>query len=565
MCRTEEHIMNNSEFNKQLNDTIKEYYNNLPVNNYIIENTIGYQGEFIQKTLEIVIKATDEKVLEMFARCEQNIDWNISIEEIVESNPDASEFFDFLQSLAHESFHLVQSLRLRCFSEITYYHRKAIFTELLALKYCLENNKPLRCLETKGILAIILDEKNDDADYHDIRPATLIEKIRLNISSDIAFLNNIERLFSAQSNKLSIKQLVEGSAIIFQELGLHLYKTNLSKKFVNTDSKDDIYVAAYEYFEFKIRDILKNLDSSNDHYFHTRFVFLVFCDTALKYGTFFTLPNLYDQNGIKNPKGTDDPLGINDPRNPVNIFYYLVSKADEIIKELVIEMAMAQLDYDALSDSDPEDLFDQYIGEYFNIESYNNYFEEYKESKLVIFSEENDNGYFDALTDKEKEYVEKIEKEFSSKKKSLINKRVSITDACYRYIGRYCSNSRIPLNFTDDARLLDPKMKAIDENFSDIFPFYNSPHFLAFLLSDIEFFAKFSVDVGSSSYQSVFIHEDIDSQTDTYIFKTIFDINNLLIRNECEDEDFLDERIKNIGIFLGHNSSYEKLIRVETY
>lgn len=542
--------MNKYEFDKQLNNTIKAYYNNTIGGNSVTEDAAGYQGEFIQKTLEIIIKASDEKILAVFAKFKEDIDWNNSVEEIIRLNPEVEEFFEFLQVLAHESFHLVQSLRLKAFNELTYYHRNAAFTELLALRYCMENDKPLKYQETRGILNIILDEEYNDADDSDIDQTTLIDKIKRSIASNIAFLNQMEKYFTINQKDVSVKQLVEGSAIIFQELGLHLYKTDILTKFINIDST---YIAAYKLFESKIQDVFKNLKLSNDCHYHTKFIFLAFCDTALKYGTFHTIPRL------------DDPMGINDPKSPVNIFYYLVSRADEILKELVIEMAMDQVDFDALSDSDPDDLFMQYVEKYLDIEHYANYFDEYKNSKLVLFSEENDDGYFEDLSEIEKEYVEKIEKEFSSKKKSLINKRLSITDACYRYIGRYCSAKRIPLDFVEDERLFDPKMKAIDDYFSEKFPFYNSPHFLAFLLSDIEFFAKFSVDVGSSSYQSIFIHEDIDSQTDTYVFKTIADINNLLIKNECEDEDSLDERIRTIGIFLGCNSSLEDLIHVEAY
>ena len=280
--------------NKEFSDKYYSYLENIQTT-YMNDGS-SLSGYFENESLEIGTEGISlqfiEKIDEFFTTySNDDLHEKIHISLLMRKHNEAKDTIKMIQTFSHETFHLMQALTLRATNEFVFNLRELKDIEFMVFAYTITSGNHWKYGRHRHVLDIL-----DDLD--DIQFSEWIqEKLRKASYKNLEIIKN----YTHRTNGISVLDLVEGSAVAFQELG-----SRSVDKEVFSFKKDTVYTKAFEFF---IQNINTNLPKQE-----SRFLFLMTSYFSLKYG----FCSYFNES---------------EPDNPVNIFTYFAENIDRIVSQ----------------------------------------------------------------------------------------------------------------------------------------------------------------------------------------------------------------------------------------
>lgn len=246
-------------------------------------------GCFKNESLEIEINGIDDRYLKDILfdlkKYISKLDENELIRKkdmsVLINVPGVNQWLKYYQALSHESFHLLQSLTLQAVSEYVYWIRQFHDFEFMVFAMNLSSDKGYWDVSDGETTIFDAIERISDPDFRN--------GIKNIIERNGARHQELYESYIENTHGISVVELVEGTAIAFQELVTHSVGKN-----IHNFPDDGIYMNAYNYF-------FENWGYQVESDEVKKVIFLYIGYTALYYGSVSKL-----HSGAK----WDDPVEI---------------------------------------------------------------------------------------------------------------------------------------------------------------------------------------------------------------------------------------------------------------
>ncbi len=470
------------------------------------QNKKSMSGYFKNESLEIGVEGINDEFLEKIKlELERYID-NLDGYELFEKKdmseligiPGVKEWLKYYQAVAHESFHFLQSLTLQAAGEYVYWIRQFRDFEFMVFAVHLAN---------EGHWKFPKDPSKPISIFNAI-PDLVATEFRDWISKK--FLQNrvrFEIFTSYRENKFGVStiELIEGSAVAFQELVTHSVGIN-----VHNFDNSGTYTNAYKYF----------IDNGGNELYSDQIkktVFLCITYTALYYGSVSKLH------------------GGSEWDDPVQLFIYLCKSTKEYGRLLMAPTILfADINkFEKLNKKDPT----------------------YKIKEFPI----NEISY---------RYIENLGDRLEPDQFQKLSQHIYLLKRLRESACIYFSLKKLT-HMCNVRKHLDRKMKPLYQNLTTSFPLFDNFYFIAFLLWDTELSPKFINMIGNNQLGDVVVQsangKDIENELDTAFSRCMNDFKDYLKFGaayccekhgntskkremfSCTEPDSLRQRIKMFG------------------
>lgn len=274
---------------------IDEYYSHIEgIQITYMDDGSPISGYFQNESLEIGIEGINlhfgERLSEFFSQPHvKKDDKKLPISTLISDHEEVKDTIKMIQTFSHESFHLIQALSLRTTNEFVFNLREMRDLELMVFAYIIDAGNHWYYGKHKHILDI-LEELEDNK--FSIWAKDKFKKF--------SYKNyDVIKNYTQKTNGLTILDIVESSAVVFQELGSRSIGRNIFHFKENT-----IYTRAFDFFKKRVS---ANLPEQELYY-----IFLLISSLSLKYG----FCSYFNEN---------------EPDNPINIFIHLTKNIEEIL------------------------------------------------------------------------------------------------------------------------------------------------------------------------------------------------------------------------------------------
>lgn len=278
-------------------ESIEKYYEiTSSIQNIYMDSGSNLSGYFKNESLEIGTEGISlefGREIKSFFETYDETDFykKQKISKLISDNIEVKNTLKMIQTFSHEAFHLLQALTLRVSNEFIYNIRKMKDIEFIVFAYVIDSGLSWKFKKHRNILSIVQEIDNPDF------TVWISKKLKKAKYSSFDIFTN----YKDNSNNISILDLIEGSAVAFQEMGSRSIDEKLFLFKENT-----IYTKAFDFFK---KEIKIHVDENQK-----KFLFLLISYSSLKYGFCSYFNN-------------------QEPDNPYNIFLFLINNIEKINNE----------------------------------------------------------------------------------------------------------------------------------------------------------------------------------------------------------------------------------------